>query len=111
MGGARLHKEFRPIRRYVISVRNRRRINMNIKQRSGNTDFKVWFRPSHCLYRCGHHLSFGCDEEELLTVSAPAWLDAAGYRNLPFVITGGKGPHIHLALTRLIRNISHPLPV
>src|SRR6516164_9604574 len=53
---------------------------VDLKQRPGRGGRKVAFGVD----RYGHEHAIGCDVENLLAVTAPAWLSAATSRNLPF---------------------------
>src|SRR5215831_7264058 len=84
---------------------------MCVEERLRRTRLKRWLISCDCFYRNGDQLSIRPDEKQLASVPAPAGLLASGDRDLPQSLTGWKRPDIHLALSRFIRCVGHPMTI
>src|ERR1035441_6347714 len=105
-----VHQEALPVFGHVVSKNVRRRNRsaaVNLEQRRRRSGGENRFAVD--LHR--HQHAAGCNIENFLAVSAPAWLGAAAARHLPFSRRAGKRRDVNLPDAGFVGGIGHPLSV
>src|SRR5271165_5030961 len=90
------HQKLKPIVGDCILIDGGIRYESRIEQLSRDARL----RSRATFHHRRHHLSFKINKEKFSTVTAPAWLDPAGYRNLLNAIKRGERSDKHFPSSR-----------